>query len=367
MQVNDEPWVPVNDLARGARAEAATLQRVMSRVVDSGWFVLGPEGKRFEAELGEYLGVEHVVGVASGTDALELALRAVMPADRSVVLTVANAGGYATTAALRAGFQVRYIDVCEESHLLDAALLEEALSPEVGVVVVTHLYGRAADLAPVLAACRQVGVAVVEDCAQSIGAVRDGVMAGSSADAAAFSFYPTKNLGALGDGGAVATSDPATAERVRRLRQYGWTEKYTVGLPGGCNSRLDELQAAVLTSRLTSLDKSNERRREIVNHYRERASRRVRVLLAPDRGHVAHLGVLVTDHRSELVEHLHAARIHTDVHYPVPDHHQPAWRENEPGLLPVTERLATQVLSVPVFPELTNDEIERVGAALECF
>ncbi|MCW2834115.1 MAG: DegT/DnrJ/EryC1/StrS family aminotransferase [Nocardioides sp.] len=165
---------------------------------------------------------------------------------------------------------------------------------------------RAADLAPILAVCAQAGVAVVEDGAQSIGAARTGVMAGSSADAAAFSFYPTKNLGALGDGGAVTTRDPGTAERIRRLRQYGWTEKYRVGLPGGCNSRLDERQAAVLTSRLPALDSNNERRRAISSRYRGRASPRLRLLPASDRGHAAHLGVLVTDHRSELVEHLSA-------------------------------------------------------------
>ena len=361
-------WLPLNDLSRELASSRDDLQTLIGQVADSGWLVQGPQHAAFETELAAYLGTEHALGVASGTDALELALRAVVPSERLVVVTAANCGGYTTTAARRAGFTVRYADVDPMSHLLTAETLATVLDETVGAVVVTHLYGRAADVGAVRTVCAPLGIKVVEDCAQALGARTPDGPVGSLADVAALSFYPTKNLGALGDGGAVATRSAETADAIRELRQYGWRGKYTIARDGGRNSRLDELQAAVLRARLPRLDDWNARRREIVTTYAAQASGKLTVLPAVGPGHVAHLAVVVTRDRSALQAHFDGRFIRSDVHYPIPDHRQPAIaREYAEVHLPVTERLAGQVLSVPVFPELRRDEVERVCEALESF
>ncbi len=360
--------VPLNDLSRGLAADKRQIMTAVERVIDSGWLVQGPEHTSFEAELASFLGVDHALGVASGTDALELVLRATMPAGRHVVVTAANCGGYTTTAARRGGFTLRYADVDASTHLVTAETLAPVLDATVGVVVVTHLYGRAAEVAAIRAVCAPLGIRVVEDCAQALGATTDAGRVGSLADAAAFSFYPTKNLGAIGDGGAISTSSDSIAQTVRELRQYGWHSKYTIGRDGGRNSRLDELQAAVLRLRLPHLDAGNARRRKIISAYAAAASERITVLPAAGADHTGHLAVVVTADRQALQAHLSALGIRTDVHYPIPDHLQPGIVSEGPNVsLPVTERLAEQILSVPAFPELSDIEVERVSDALGRF
>lgn len=357
--------IPFNDLGRAAHAQSADLQRIMAEVVDSGWFVHGPHHQAFERELAEYLGVPHVLGLASGTDALEIALRAVATATRRTVVTVANAGAYTTCAAIAAGLQVRFSDVDPVTHTISAAALQNVLDDDVAAVVVTHLYGRLADVESVRRICDPLGIAVIEDCAQSLGARNTAGMGGSLGHLSTFSFYPTKNLGALGDGGAIATNDPDLRDRVHALRQYGWTGKYHNELAGGRNSRLDELQAAILAYRLTLLDTGNERRRAIIGRYASAAPQVVRVLPASGPDHVGHLAVVETEQVKQLRDHFTHGGIRTDVHYPTPDHQQPAFRADVE--LPVTERLAGQVLSLPCFPELTDDEVDRVATALSTF
>lgn len=361
-------WVPMNDLSRALAAERAGLTDAFEAVLASGWLVQGPQHDAFEAELADYVGAGHCAGVASGTDALELSLRAAMPTGRSVVVTAANCGGYTTTAARRAGFTVRYADVDGGSLCLDPQCLGAVVDETVGVVVVTHLFGRAADVAAIRAVCEPLGIVVLEDCAQALGARTPEGRVGSLGDIAAFSFYPTKNLGALGDGGAVTTGSASLADKVRTLRQYGWRGKYTIADDGGRNSRLDEVQAAVLRHRLGALDIGNARRREIVTAYEARASDRVHVMPARGPGHVGHLAVVLTEDRDELREHLTGLGIRTDVHYPIPDHKQPAFAAELGTIrLPVTEWAAQRILSVPVFPELRDDEVERVCDGLESF
>lgn len=360
--------VRINDLSRALSAERDELTTALGEVLDSGWLVHGPQHAAFESELAEFVGAAHAVAVASGTDALELALRAAMPAGRSTVITTANCGGYSATAARRAGFQVRYADVDRGSMCLDPASLARELDESVGVVVVTHLYGRAADVSAIRPEAGRYGARLLEDCAQAIGATTAEGRVGSLGDLAAFSFYPTKNLGALGDGGAVTTSDGTLAGTVRELRQYGWQGKYTVGREGGRNSRLDELQAAVLRRRLHRLDADNARRRQIISAYARAASARLHVLPADGPWHVGHLAVVVSEHRDELRAHLTERGIGTDVHYPVPDHRQPAWAAELAHIsLPVTEWAAERILSVPVYPGLRDDEVERVCDALAEF
>lgn len=358
--------VPLNDLTRAARGQNKQLTALVSSVIQSGWFVHGPHHQAFEQTLAGYLGVEHVLGVASGTDALEIVFRALATSERHTIVTVANAGGYATCAALSAGLDVRYVDVNPRTHTLDPDRLEAELDGSVAAVVVTHLYGRLGDVDAVRRICQLRGIRVVEDCAQSIGARFGHRMGGSLADIATFSFYPTKNLGALGDGGAIATSDDQLADRVRSLRQYGWTKKYHSSILGGRNSRLDEIQAAVLGFRLLGVDEGNERRREIILRYAEAAPRSVRTLEAGGPHHAGHLAVVETGDAAALARHLGRHGIHTDVHYPIPDHMQPTSR-NRSITLPVTDSLVGRVLSLPCFPELTDDEVGHVCVALSAY
>jgi len=357
--------VPMNDLLRGFSSHREELQAAMMRVAQSGWYVHGPEHEAFQTEFADFIGVEHCVGVACGTDALELAIRAVADGRAGSVLTAANAGGYTTTAARRAGRAVSYADV-DPTHLCLSARSVEPSLDGVAICVVTHLYGRMAPIEQIVQLCHSRGVAVIEDCAQSVGAERGGRKAGSFGDAATFSFYPTKNLGALGDGGAVVTSDAALAASLLRLRQYGWTSKYSIGVDGGRNSRLDEIQAAVLRVRLPYVHEWSERRRVIIKRYAAASvGTSMTILSAAGKDHVGHLAVGLTPRRDEVIAKLAAAGVRTDVHYPIPDHLQPAFTGEFAGLsLPVTEDSAPQLISLPCFPELTDSEIERVCDAL---
>jgi aminotransferase EvaB len=357
--------VPLNDLQRGFNSHREELLAALVRVAQSGWYVHGPEHEAFQKEFAEYVGVEHCVGVGCGTDALELAIRAVGEGHDGTVLTAANAGGYTSTAARRAGREVSYADV-DPMHLCLTVKTVEPLLDRVAVCVVTHLYGRLAPIEEIVELCHDRGVAVIEDCAQSVGAERGGRKAGSFGDAATFSFYPTKNLGALGDGGAIVTSDAELAASLLRLRQYGWTSKYSIGVDGGRNSRLDEMQAAVLRSRLPHVAGWNERRRDIIKRYAEATvGNSMTMLPAAGEDHVGHLAVGLTPRRDEVVAALSAAGIRTDLHYPIPDHLQPAFADDFSHLsLPVTEQMAHQVISLPCFPELTDDEVGQVCDAL---
>ncbi len=335
----------------------------VERVLRSGWYILGEDGAAFEREFAAYCGADHCVGVANGTDAIELALRALGIRPGSRVASVANAGAYTTTALLALGAEPVFVDVDRDSRLMDLAHLRQVITQGgVDAVVVTHLFGLLHDMQAVLEITGPSGVPVLEDCAQAHGARRDGRRAGGFGAAAAFSFYPTKNLGALGDGGAVVTGSAEVAERVRRLRQYGWETKYRATVRGGRNSRLDELQAAVLRAKLAFLDEWNERRRRIATRYSTEIKHpRVGCPAVHGEEFVAHLYVVTTDDRDGLRRHLADAGIRTDVHYPVPDHRQPCLTEfRERSRLPVTDELASAVLTLPCFPELSEDEVTRV-------
>ena len=362
--------IPVNDLRRSWAAASPDVRAAVARVIESGWYVHGPEHAAFESELAQYLGVGHVAGVASGTDALALAMLAVGCEPGSEVVTAANAGGYASIAAAQIGSRVTYCDVDADTLLMTERTVGRALGPSTKAVVVTHLYGNVADVAAIVALCRPRGVAVLEDCAQAIGAADStGRRVGTLGEAAAFSFYPTKNLGAVGDGGAVATSDAAIAARVKSLRQYGWSTKYRVTDRMGRNSRLDEIQAAVLRISLPRVDDLNRRRREIARRYAEAsAGGSVHVVTGAGCETVAHLGVVRTADREGLRSLMHDQGIETDIHYPVPDHRQPGLE----APLRVTdlsecERASDEILTLPCFPELTDEEVDRVASAIAAF
>jgi aminotransferase EvaB len=361
--------VPFNDLRRSVDAQAGALEAAARSVLKRGWFVLGEALAQFESAFARYCGTAECVGVANGTDALELALRAVGVAAGDRVACVANAGFYAPTAILALGAQPQFIDVDPATLLLDGEQARGALGAGVKALVVTHLYGRLAPIEALLARAAECGVPIVEDCAQAHGASRGGRRAGSFGAIGCFSFYPTKNLGALGDGGACVTSDAALAARLRALRQYGWAGKYRIELPGGRNSRLDELQAALLSVRLAGLDAGNARRREIAARYAARI-RQPAVTLPPAAGpdDVVHLYVVRSPARDRLAAHLRAHGVGCDVHYPIPDHRQPAYRKRFASLrLEHTERACEQVLSLPCFPELADREVDEVAAVVNAF
>ncbi len=355
--------IRVADPQRAVAAERPAIDAALGRVLDSGRYVHGPEHAAFEEELASFLGVAHCAGVASGTDAIGLALAAVGCGPGDEVLTAANAGGYTTAAARRLGCVVRYADVDPATLGLSATTVEEALTGSTRAVVATHLYGLMCDVEGIVELCRGRGIAVVEDCAQAAGAQRGGRRAGAFGEAAALSFYPTKNLAAIGDGGAVVTDDSAIDERVRALRQYGWSEKYRAAVPGGWNSRLDELQAAVLRVGLARLDERNGRRREIVRRYADALpSHAGRFVWNDGEDFVGHLAVILAEDRDHVRAALDAAEIGTDVHYPVADYEQPAWRADV--RLPVTDHAVEHVLTVPCYPELTDAEVDRVCGVL---
>ena len=366
------PAVPLNATSRRFGPLAGPIAEAASRVASEGPCILGPGVTAFETAFADYCGAAHAVGVGNGTDALEIALKATGVGTGDRVALAANAAMYAATAVLACGAEPVFVDVLADEATLDPALLDAALAQDAPVraVVATHLYGRLARIDAIAGSCRRHGAVLVEDCAQAHGArSADGRRAGSFGDAAAFSFYPTKNLGALGDGGAVVTGDPDLAARARSLRQYGWQDKYRSLLPGGRNSRLDELQARILHLQLPLLDGWNARRREIAARYA--AGIRHPDIHVPARGgddDVVHLLVVHSTRRDALRDHLLAAGIGCDVHYPVPDHRQPILAEAHAGTsLPVTEAQAASVLTLPCFPELTDAEASVVIDACNRF
>lgn len=362
------PDVPL--FCAAAAAQGLDLPAVLREVVESQRYVLGPCVQAFEKAFAAYVGVPHAIGVANGTDALTIALRGLGLGPGQRVLTVANAGFYSSTAIRAIGAEPVYADVDATTLNLSPAALAEALAgPPLGAVVVTHLYGQLADMPAIAALCRAAGVPLIEDCAQAHGARRDGRLAGAWGDVGCFSFYPTKNLGALGDGGALVTADAVLAERMRALRQYGWGAKYEVVMGGGSNSRLDELQAAVLSAKLPLLDAANARRRAIAARYGEAfAHLPLQAPRAEAEDYVAHLYVVRSAQRDALRAHLTAQGIASDVHYPIADHLQPVQASACAGaLLPVTESACAQVLTLPCFPGLTDELADRVIAAVSSF
>ncbi len=363
--------ITMNNLKRELEPSRPALHAALTRVLESGWFALGREVEAFEQAFSEFLGGGHVAGVGNGTDALELALRALELGPGDTVVTAANAGGYATTAILACGAQPVYAEVDADSGLLDPErLLPLARKSGARALIITHLYGRMAPMRALMDQAREADLLIVEDCAQAHGASLEGNPAGTWGDLGCFSFYPTKNLGALGDGGAVFARNQALIERVHALRQYGWTDKYTNSMPGGRNSRLDEIQAACLRARLPHLPAANLRRRRIARRYLEQIDNKW--ISLPDRpdidADVFHLFPVTSTRRQALADHLASSDIQSAVHYPCPDYAQPAWRGLVPDhALPVTDQRAREILSLPCHPALSEQEIDHVIATCNRF
>lgn len=356
--------VPVNALDRHIAPIASQLEQAAAKVIGSGYYVLGPNVKAFEKEFAEWCGAGDCISVANGTEALELGLRSIGVSEGKRVAVVANAAMYGTTAVLACDAEPVFIDIDPVTCTMAPAALEAELARgKIDVVIVTHLYGKLADMAAFGVLAEKHGFAIFEDCAQAHGASdAQGRKAGTFGKAASFSFYPTKNLGALGDGGAVITNDPDVADTLRKLRQYGWTAKYRNELQGGRNSRLDEIQAAFLRVMLPLLDGWNARRRDIANRY-SREIKHANIVVPPTGGDdiVAHLYVVHTSDRAGLQKHLAEASIASEVHYPTPDYRQPLFAGRFDGIsLAATDHSCSHVVTLPCFPELTDAEVTRV-------
>jgi dTDP-4-amino-4,6-dideoxygalactose transaminase len=356
--------VAFNVLKPGVDAIRPELDAAIARVLDSGWFLLGPELARFEQDFAAYHGPEQrAVGVGSGTDALWIALKALGVQSGDHVLAPANAGVPPIAAIVAAGATPVFCEVDPRTHALDPADIARRVTPQTRAVLAVHLFGQPAGIDAIVNEAHARNLTVVEDCAQAHGAAVGGKKLGTFGDAAAFSFYPTKNLGALGDGGAVLTANASVAERASRLRMYGWRERYR-SEEHSTVSRLDEIHAALLAVKLRHLDAWNARRRALANRYRAHLDGAI-TLLPPDG--VFHLFVIRTPQRDALQAFLKERGVATDVHYPLAAHLQPAYTRYRRGPLPITEQLAREVLSLPLYPELAEDDVDYVAAQVLAF
>jgi dTDP-4-amino-4,6-dideoxygalactose transaminase len=347
--------------------DATQVRSAIERVVTRGWFVLGPELEAFEQEFARATGAAHAVGVGTGTDALALALRVhgIGPGDE--VITSPLSAAYSALAIMMTGARPVFADVDPDRLTLDPSAAEAAVTPRTRGILPVHLYGQPADMPAFAQLAERHRLLVVEDCCQSHLATCAGRGVGSFGVAAAYSFYPTKNLGALGDGGAITTDDPAVAARLRRLRNGGQTDRYQHA-EFGVNSRLDELQAAILRERLAWLPRWTEERRALAARYRHvLAGAPVVVPGEHDPGHVYHLFPVLSRSRGALQAHLKTRGIETLIHYPLPITRQPALASQQPAPCPIADRVCAEVLSLPLHPGMSLQAVADVAAAIHAF
>ena len=365
----------INERFRG-EMDAAT-----KRVLDSGWYLLGKEDEAFERAFAAYCGVKHAIGCANGLDALKLVVKAMGIGPGDEVIAPANTYIASLIAISANGASPVLVEPDLATYLIDPAKIEEKITPRTKAIMVVHLYGRVCDMEAVNAIAKRRGLRVIEDCAQAHGAfgggreTGDARRVGSLGDAAGFSFYPGKNLGCLGDGGAVTTDDDALAEKVRALRNYGSDVKYHFQYRG-TNSRLDEIQAAWLAVKLPHLDADNARRDEIARRYCREITNPLVTLPAEDGrretgdaklGNVWHVFPVRVGRRDEFQEYLTGRGIQTVIHYPIPPHRQPAYTEWHGLSLPITEQIHATIISLPISPVMTDDEVSEVIAAVNAW
>lgn len=344
------------------------IHAAVNRVLAGGHYVLGKEVEDFEQAFAAYLGVNHAVGVANGTDGLILALKGLGIGRGDEVITVSHTALATVAAIIASGAKPVLVDIDPACYTIDPEALERAITKKTKAIVAVHLYGQAADMMAISALAKHHGLKLIEDCAQATGGFYRKKRLGSIGHAATFSFYPTKNLGAIGDGGMVVTNDKCLADRVARLRQYGWNAKRETR-EAGVNSRLDSLQAAILGAKLPMLDVDNDRRAAIATRYREGLSDLPITLPVARAGtkHVFHIYVIACDQRNKLLNGLKAAGIQASIHYPRPAHQHGGYsdlvRIPRNGL-PVTDALVGRILSLPIYPELSDADVDAVITAM---
>ncbi len=362
--------IPVVDLKAQYQSIHAEIDAAVARILRGGAFILGDELSAFEDEFASYCGVSSALGVGSGTDALQLALRACEVGPGDEVILPSHTSVATIVAVELTGAKPILVDIDPRLYTLDPDQILPAVTSRTRAIIPVHLYGQPADMTPILQLARRGGFFVIEDCAQAHGAMLQGRRVGAWGDLAAFSFYPTKNLGAYGDGGMVVTKDKTLAERVRLLRQYGWESRY-VSVVKGLNSRLDEIQAAILRVKLRHLDRWNEKRIKLAHLYDEQLSGTELTLPVSPSGsrHVYHQYVVRHPQRDFLRTFLRQRGIQSLIHYPVPIHLQPAYLGlgYPPGSLPFSELAAREVLSLPMYPEMTEAMVFKISETVRDF
>ncbi|OGI00446.1 MAG: aminotransferase [Candidatus Melainabacteria bacterium GWF2_37_15] len=337
------------------------INEAIKKVAESGWYILGREVEAFEEEFAEYCGVKHCIGVGNGLEALSLIIKGYEFKESDEVIVPANTYIASILAVSTSGLTPVFVEPDINTYNIDPEKIEEKITEKTKIIMAVHLYGQAAKMDKINEIAKKHNLKVIEDTAQAHGAVFEGKRAGNLSDAAGFSFYPTKNLGALGDGGAITTNDDELARKVRILRNYGSKIKY-VNLLKGTNSRLDEVQAAILRVKLKYLDEDNQRRRKIARYYLENITNEKIILpqIKDESPHVWHLFVIRTEKRDELQEYLKNNGIQTLVHYPIPPHKQEAYKEYNHLTLPITEKIHREVLSIPISPVMEDWQVKKV-------
>lgn len=354
--------VPFGDVKLRYESLRKQIEESVQRVLPSGYYILGPELERFEKRFADFLGADFSVGCASGTEAIYLAMKAAGVGPGDEVIVVAHTAVPTISAISMTGAEPVFVDIDPCSYVMDTTKVEAAITAKTKAIIPVHIYGQVVDLDPLLALGRARGIPVIEDVAQATGATYKGKIAGTMGDFGAFSFYPSKNLGAFGDGGAVCTNSEEGYRKLLMLRNYGQSKRYHHD-EIGINSRLDELQAAILDAQLPYVHEWNVRRREIARRFTAGLKD---VVVTPAESsfgtHVYHLYVIQTKDRDALQQYLLDKGIQTLIHYPIPAHLQKAYayRGYKRGDLPVTEQVTQQILSLPMFPELTNDQVDFV-------
>ena len=361
-----------SDPKAGYLAQKEDIDKAIQSVLESGWYILGREVSQFEAEFAGYIGVDFGIGVGSGTDALQVAFRACGIAPGDAVITVSHTAVATVCAIQLSGATPILVDIDTTTFTIDLNRVEDVLKSDlrkrIKAILPVHLYGHPAEMPAIMEIAGRHDLYVIEDCSQAHGAMCQGQRVGSFGDFGAFSFYPTKNLGALGDGGALVTEDSDLANKARILRQYGWEQRYISEVPG-MNSRLDELQAAILRVKLGYLDRNNDRRRGIAEMYGRLLSGSSFILPTESDGgiHMYHQYVIRSQKRNALRAFLRQNSVETAVLYPMPVHLQPGYRDTVvigPGGLPETERICHEILSLPMYPELSDGEVSRVAGIM---
>jgi len=343
------------------------IDEAVSKVLEGDRYILGKEVISFEEQFSKYIGASFGIGVGSGTEALHIALSAMGIGPGDEVITPSHTAVATVSAIVSCGAKPVFVEVEPDHYTVDPHKIRASLSKNTKAIIVVHIYGHPADMDPIMEIARNAGIKVVEDCAQAHGAEYKHKKVGSIGDVGCFSFYPTKNLGAIGDGGMIVTNDASVSEKARLIREYGWKERYVSDIHGW-NSRLDEIQAAILKIKLRYLDQDNQKRISIAERYsKELSSLPVRLpSVNKDSKHVFHLYVVRTKDRDKLITFLKDNGVQALVHYPKPVHMQPAYRQNGSGLQD-TEKISEEIISLPIFPELSFEEIEKICVLVKKF
>lgn len=366
----DETAIPLVDLATQSRLIRDEVLQRMAAVIDAGRYILGSEVEEFEQSFANYCQVPHCIGVANGTDAIHMALRALEIGAGDEVITVGNSFAATAFAIAYTGASAVFVDIDPSTYNIDPNLIEEAITDKTKAIIPVHLYGQPAPMTEIMEIARRHGLRVVEDCAQSHGAEIDGIRCGSFGDIGCFSFYPGKNLGAFGDGGGVTTKDPALAEKLALLRNYGQRIKNRHDLLG-YNCRLDTLQACVLLTKMKYIEEWTEQRRQVARWYADELADTTLALPQEQLGyrHVFHLYVVRHPKRDELLAHLAKNKIYGGIHYPNPLFRAQPFEgaTTIPWDLPVCSRFADEILSLPMYPEMTRGHVARIAECVRQF